>query len=259
MKLLKRVREKILLSLAEGMMRENTAAYPRLAVVTGDYISLKAMLQGRFEDQQLNVLASKVFPFIQATSCLDIGANIGNHSVAFAQKFKKVYAFEPNPAAFDLLCVNAKWHPAIEPIPLGASDKAFKATAVIPAGNQGGARISELRGSSAEHSIEFACVRADEHLSSVLWADIGFIKIDIEGHELQALQGCSRIIETSKPMLAFELLRKDHGSAQGIELLLKSWGYTHFYEVGSELRRLHALEKKNYKMILATHIALPTA
>jgi FkbM family methyltransferase len=256
MKFLKWLREKALLFFAQGVMRDNANLYPRLAVVTGDYISLKAMLLGRFEDRQLRTLAAKVFPLIRSTSCLDVGANIGNHSVAFAQHFKKVYAFEPNPAAFDLLSVNAKWYPAIEPIALGASDHEFMARAVIPSGNQGAARISDKDKSTSESVIEFECVRIDEYLSPIQWLDIGFIKLDIEGHELQALQGCRRIIEASKPMITFELLRKDHGFSQDIEHLLKSWGYSYFYEVSSDLRRVHKLEKKNYKMILAVHSPL---
>lgn len=34
---------------------------------------------------------------------LDVGANIGNHSLVFSLHAKQVYAFEPIPAIFDLL------------------------------------------------------------------------------------------------------------------------------------------------------------
>ena len=39
---------------------------------------------------------------------LDIGANIGNHSVFFADDFLQVYSFEPLTQNFDLLKINSK-------------------------------------------------------------------------------------------------------------------------------------------------------
>ena len=40
---------------------------------------------------------------------LDVGANIGNHTVRFsAPKFEKVYCYEPNKVAFYLLSINTK-------------------------------------------------------------------------------------------------------------------------------------------------------
>jgi FkbM family methyltransferase len=255
MHFLQRIKQKMVLILAEHLMSQNRGKFPRLAVMTGDYVSLKSMLLGRFEDQQLSVLEKQVFPKIEQTSCLDIGANIGNHSVAFSKHFKKVYAFEPNPAAFDLLCINTKWHGAIEPIPLGASDKQFKAQATIPFGNEGAARISAQAGGSTGSNIAFECVRVDGYLSASQFADIGFIKLDVEGHELEALRGCKSIIEISHPVIAFELLRQDHARGKEIESLLKSWGYRHFYEVKSSLRAVQQLERRNYKMLIAAHQA----
>jgi FkbM family methyltransferase len=248
--ILTRIKQKLILSLAEHLMGSKRGAFPRLAVMTGDYVSLKSMLLGRFEDQQLAVLEQSVFPNIRKRICIDIGANIGNHSVAFSKHFEKVYAFEPNPAAFDLLSVNAKWHPNIHPIQLGVSDRKCTVTAVIPVGNEGAARIVESTG--AGQAIQFECIRLDEYLDAAEFPDVGFIKIDIEGHELQAIKGCEKLMRASTPMIAFELLREDFSRAEETQLLLKSWGYKYFYEVGSDLRAVNILKPRNYKMLLVS-------
>ena len=42
-------------------------------------------------------------------SALDIGANIGNHSVFLSKFFKKIHSFEPNPKTYDVLSLNSKY------------------------------------------------------------------------------------------------------------------------------------------------------
>ncbi len=257
MQILKYLNEKWIVGMATRLMARYSGKHPRLAVMTGDYVSLKSMLQGRFENQQLTVLEHNVFPSIKNRICIDIGANIGNHSVAFSKHFDRVLAFEPNPRAFDLLCVNAKWYGVIEPISLGASNKKYKAHAVIPTDNQGAARITSTPLGTEAKTLEFECVRVDEHLDMSLFEKVGFIKIDVEGHEYEAMQGCERIIYAGRPILAFELLRKDFEKAERIETLLRSWGYEYFYSVGADLQEIKQLQKKNYKMLLASRTQLP--
>ena len=41
-------------------------------------------------------------------NCLDIGANIGTHTVILGELFKTVYAFEPQKEAFEILLLNIK-------------------------------------------------------------------------------------------------------------------------------------------------------
>ena len=79
--------------------------YPNLAGFTFDVLSLKVSLSGRFENDELTILEKEVFNKIDCSnsSCLDIGANIGNHSVFFANFFYNVDCFEPQPDNYYLL------------------------------------------------------------------------------------------------------------------------------------------------------------
>ena len=70
--------------------------YPQLVGFAFDDIMRSIHLDGRFERDELRVLAESVFPKLNSNSiCLDIGANIGNHSLAFSPFFEHVIALEP--------------------------------------------------------------------------------------------------------------------------------------------------------------------
>ena len=249
--------EKIVIGRASALMRKHRQGGRRTAVIAGDYLSLKVMLQGRFEDKLISVLEGRVLRDMAPGSvCLDIGANIGNHSIAFAKWFSRVYAFEPNPETFDVLALNAKWSSGrIFPFNVGASDREFDAPAVVPADNLGGARITAAAPvpQAGIEPLRFNCVRLDEYLPEDVTRNVSFIKVDVEGHEYQALSGCRRIIEAARPLVAFELLRKDHeANGNRIRSLLDGYGYKYYYDVGRGLRLITRFRRKNYKMILAS-------
>lgn len=252
------LRDKFVIACARRLMSRHAGRVPAMAVVTGDYVSLKAMLQGRFEDLQLALLEQQVLPKIaNRTLCLDIGANIGNHSVSFSRTFERVIALEPNAQVFDVLALNAKWRGNIEAVPLGASDHAYRAVAAVPQGNLGAAQIIEGPARAGQQTVEFECVRVDEYLAPERFAQVGLIKVDVEGHEFAALSGCRRIIEVAKPVIVFELLRQDF-DASGTRVwdLLRSHGYAHFYEIDKSIRRIERPRRKNYKMIVASTVSV---
>lgn len=254
MKIFNYLWEKIIIAAAERMMRAHSLKTNKMAVISGDYVSLKAMLQGRFEDAQLSVLEEIIFPLIKNRQhCLDIGANIGNHSIAFSKFFDNVHAFEPNSMTFDILEINAKWNPRIRPYQLGASNSSFTATARVPAGNLGAAEIIRSNQKETDNIVHFQCIRIDEFIDPSIIGSIGFIKIDVEGHEFEALTGCQRVISSSEPIIAFELLKRDYeNSGKKIIQFLRNNGYHYYYEINRKIKLIEKIQRKNYKMIIAS-------
>lgn len=254
-----RLWEKLVIRLAQSIMNRRGYEGVPMVVLAGDYISLKIMVQGRFEYQEISALERHVFPSLDRNShCLDIGANIGNHCVAFAPWFATVQALEPNPIVFDVLSLNAKFAGNIVAHQVGASDQEFLATAVLKPGNLGATKITEDK-SSEGRTIEFRCVRPDSYLPPAVVDNISFVKIDVEGHEYEVMHGCERILKASHPVVAFELLRKDFDqNGKRVLELLRQHGYDHFYtSSGDGLERIHDFTKRNYKMILAATRPLP--
>lgn len=71
-----------------------------MAVYSREFVSRFIISYGFYERHYIREL----FKFLERKdvlthekTCLDIGANIGNHSVRFSQIFRQVYAFEPHP------------------------------------------------------------------------------------------------------------------------------------------------------------------
>ena len=91
------------------MNAQHVRRYPQDVGFTFDLITQGIHLDGRFDRDYLQFLPDRIFPqLLPGGICLDIGTNIGNHSLAFAPHFTHVFAFEPHPRTFRLLELNAE-------------------------------------------------------------------------------------------------------------------------------------------------------
>lgn len=127
---------------------------------------------------------------------LDIGANIGNHSIMFSSYYNdiEVFSFEPFLSNYELLSYNTRFYPKIHPLKLAlGSNEGIVHISSDNNTNKGGASLS-IKG-------EKCPVMA---LDSLNIKNISFIKIDIEGHELSAIEGAIKTIIQSKPIIWIE-------------------------------------------------------
>ena len=163
--------------------------YPQLVGFAFDDIMRSIYLDGRFEKDELRVLAESVFPKLNSNSaCLDIGANIGNHSLCFSPFFEQVVALEPHPITFKLLEINAGLVNNITAVNIGASDNKRSIEVAANKLNQGATSIGKTLSSNA-YQVTFNLAPVDEldKINSDL--PVSFVKIDVEGHEAEALRG----------------------------------------------------------------------
>ena len=147
---------------------------------------------------------------------LDIGANIGGHTVFMANQ-RPVWAFEPQHKTFTIahknIVANTSKYP-IQLYPFGSSDTNNKNAELNPPtiGNIGRTSV----GSGGE-VIELKTLDS-------LWISknkprICFIKIDVEGHEVKVFEGAKQLLETENPPIIFE----DHTGENST--YLKKLGY----------------------------------
>ena len=216
---------------------------------------------GRFERAGLEFLSSQLFNRMKNRRlCLDVGANIGNHSLAFAEHFARVLAFEPNPTTFKLLAINAELVRNIMPYRLGASNRKETITAYQDALNLGATTtirsIAEYRAQNQNgviSTVQFEVDRLDCVLSAPDLHLVDFIKLDVEGQEAAALEGMEAILRASGPVVAMEALAdsfKD-GRLPSVEIL-KSHGYMHFYSLESarhDSARLPRIMRRPFKRL----------
>jgi len=153
---------------------------------------------------------------------LDVGANVGAFTLPFAELVGpagEVIAFEPQRAIFHMLCANVALneHYNVKCVRGGLSDvERIVAMPVLdytkPA-NFGGVTI-EMGG---------ADTASMKKLDSFNLGIVHFIKMDVEGHEREALLGAEQTIAKFGPILYVENDRKEKSPA--LIAMLQSWGY----------------------------------
>ena len=80
-----------------------------MAIFSFDHIGHKINLDGVYERNELDFLFEWLAthsPDVFNGTAIDIGANIGNHSLYLSNYFEKVVSFEPHPRTFKLLEIN---------------------------------------------------------------------------------------------------------------------------------------------------------
>jgi FkbM family methyltransferase len=221
--------------------------YPQMVCFSWDHISLTINTRGRYELENLDNLEELVFPQLNKKRiCLDIGANIGNHSLFFSNFFEKVISFEPNPETYEVLSINVRRAKNILAINLGASDSKREIVVHRNPGNFGATKIEldQLTTEGYEEDlVRFNVDILDNTLSPEFLSKVDFIKIDVEGHEIFALRGLKQTLLSANPIVAFELQadQVSNGSSQVVDFL-KNCGYTNFYEI-TRKKRLKKLPK----------------
>ena len=234
------------------MNARHVRQYPQVASFAFDLITQFIHLDGRYERDELQFLADHVFPALPPGGiCLDIGANIGNHSLAFAPHFARVIALEPHPRTFRLLELNAELAPNVTALNLGASDAAGVVKVALDPLNYAASSIGKAATAGAVE-VEFRLDRLDD-MAGIGSNRVTFIKIDVEGHEAAALTGAEATIRRNRPLVVLEVLPDDvaDGTSAAVEVL-RSYGYRHFYELREAgwLGRLPRNAKKAARSLL---------
>lgn len=99
------------------------ARYPQMCCYALDTIAMHLSLDGRYEREELEFILTRFDGAIRGRTVLDVGANIGNHTLAFAERAARVVALEPHPVTFRLLELNVREADNVTPLNLGASDR----------------------------------------------------------------------------------------------------------------------------------------
>jgi len=138
--------------------------------------------------------------------CLDVGANIGIFTRAFAERFERVVAFEPIPDIRACLERNVPANVSIEPV--AVSDRTDRLIMRQVVKSSGGSFIANHPEIAVPESRELTGPRAIEvdvrTIDSFGFENVGLIKMDIQGAEFLALKGAAETIRTSRPVILIE-------------------------------------------------------
>jgi FkbM family methyltransferase len=209
-----------------------------------DSICQAIILNGFYERELLQGMCALVKD--KNGIALDIGANIGNHSLFFSKHFDAVISFEPVPNNCLLLKANLFLN-QIQNITL--IEKALSDTNTKMGIDKGNSRntnntISQLDANevNAMNQIMVDVVVGDAELESLnLTQKITLIKIDVEGHEPFVVAGLRKTISSHQPIVYWEAFSKDE--AEKTKALLMEMGYSNFYHLTTKKYQSRLLNK----------------
>ena len=179
--------------------------------------ALSDMLFNRtFELHERAFVAKFVLP---GMAVVDVGANAGLYTVIAAKRVGpsgRVIAFEPSPRELGQLrthlrlnrCANV----TIEEVALG--EASGQGDLLIIDGHETGSNSFHLADGDAAGArpLRVAIRTLDDYYGQGQLSRIDFIKIDIEGAELSALRGATRVFRELQPVLLCEICRGAHGA-----------------------------------------------
>ena len=158
------------------------------------------MKRPKSAERELSYL-DKIIPGDAVT--VDVGANCGLYTRRLARLSRQVHAFEPSQQMARLLRRTSARNVRIHEIAL--SDHDGGAELFIPQGEDGlvyGLASLEERVGTSGRAISAHVPIA--RLDAVIDQDVAFVKVDVEGHELNVLNGAVELVERCQPVFLVE-------------------------------------------------------
>ena len=193
----------------------------------------------------------------KSKDAIDVGVYRGIYSYKLAQHFKFVHCFEANPLLYPLLNNNLKKIiKNINLYNLALSSDNGETILKLPLRSKSFFKknieeLYELGAASVHPNNKFDNFKEvkvkKKKLDSIKFENkIGFIKIDVEGHELEVIEGALKTIKENKPVLLIEIEEK-HSKRLVIDSIkyIKNIGYKCYFEKNKELLHVEKLKNVN--------------
>ena len=203
-----------------------TDKYNVYVIDDDEFVGAQIRTTGKLWEEWISGEVKKYYK--EGTDILDIGANIGTHTLLFSE-IGPVHSFEPLYHA--VVTHNVKSNSLKNPVkvyPYALSDEAQVRNMYLPRRmphglkNYGGSSM-HLNETAAHSStpVPVECKTLDEVYNGVP----SVIKMDVENHEPYVLRGAINTIKTHKPAIIIEISNYETSE---VPKILQSFGYTNY-------------------------------
>lgn len=187
------------------------------------YIDRNVYLYGGYEDELIDQFLALLPPSRRRT-VLDVGANVGTHSVRFARYFGKVHSFEPNSnvwISFERnMALNCYSNVVLHRLGLADRDAELTLQAIDKPNHGLGTFSDAQRYDLPLKPICSAKICAgDSYLKSVSIDPVDAIKIDVQGFEAEVVKGLMSTLASQKPFVWLEVSESTFGRLQKVSCL----------------------------------------
>lgn len=137
----------------------------------------------------------------------DVGANIGMTALLFSKLAKKTYAFEPSPSTYRILSENLSSNGVdnVEPINIGFGENKETLWITFAKNNRSGGYVSDKIRPESGHVTEEIHIETLDQFFAGRNPSPTFLKIDVEGFEMNVVKGASTFLATHRPVVVMEM------------------------------------------------------
>ena len=169
-------------------------------------VSNMLVFDGNYEINETNLVKELIKP---DWTVIDIGANFGWYSIHFSRLVGprgKVFSFEPIPESYEELNSNMKLNSCqnMKIFNTALGNREDIVSFGVPEIDGGLAASSQFL--KCNKQIQVSMRRLDDIVEEQNITNVDFIKVDIEGGELDMLHGAEKLLEQFKPNIMIEIV-----------------------------------------------------
>lgn len=229
----------------DSLLKTNYVEVEGLKIFLDPNDSLHLSINGTYGEIDTNIFKNHIR---KGNFVVDVGANIGYFSLIFAKLVNmegQVFAFEPEPQNFELLKKNFSInnYQNIVCERKAVSDKNGNLRLYL---SESSGKHSIFRNNAHKNSINVECIKLDDYFEEKKLIDkIDFVKIDVEGAELQVLKGMKSIISKNENLKIYteyvpSFIEQSGSKPKEIFDLLSNEGF--FFYKGNPRNQLESID-----------------
>ena len=227
----------------------------KMQVVWTDSVGSAIRSEGCYEHEVVSVFLSQIK---HGDTVIDVGAHVGQYTLFAAGIGCTVHSFEPEPRTFATLSANVAQNQLVK-VSLNqcalAESSRLSALFSANADNIGATSLLPNEYTRKESTV-VRCVALDEYLIEHGNPKVSFIKIDVEGAELNVLRGAQSVLSRDHPKIILEFFESRQAafgySCSDVASFLQGFGYRLWRITSSGLiPYIHQRDEERYFNVFA--------